>query len=273
MCSMTFGPAIWPSLVTWPTTTMTGPRDFASAMSDCMQARTWLTVPGAESMALGPQRLDGVDHDEIRRGALLGGGEDALHAGFGDEAERDLREAEAGGAKPDLVRRLFAGEVERAEALRGDGGGGLKQQRRFADAGLAAEQHRGALREAVAHRAVEFADAGRDALDLAAFVGEAFDGRGLGAPLRLQPRRRRARTCAPFLRERVPLAAGRAFALPFGGDRAAGLADIARCAAFTMRAHAVRVVMAGLDPAIQMLPSRLLLRMAASSAAMTTEAF
>ncbi len=49
MCSTTRGPASVPSLVTWPTRNSTNPRRFASRISSCAQARTWLTVPGAES--------------------------------------------------------------------------------------------------------------------------------------------------------------------------------------------------------------------------------
>src|SRR5260221_10801520 len=49
MCSSTRGPAISPSLVTWPTSTTTKPRRLASPISSCAAPRTWLTVPGALS--------------------------------------------------------------------------------------------------------------------------------------------------------------------------------------------------------------------------------
>ena len=51
MCSSTRGPASVPSLVTWPTSTSAKPRVLASRISSAAQARTWLTVPGAESSA------------------------------------------------------------------------------------------------------------------------------------------------------------------------------------------------------------------------------
>ena len=50
MCSSTRGPAIAPSLVTWPTSTTEKFRVFASRISSKLQARTWDTVPGAMSM-------------------------------------------------------------------------------------------------------------------------------------------------------------------------------------------------------------------------------
>ncbi len=51
MCSTTRGPAIWPSLVTWPTRTMAGPPSLASRTSSAAQARTWVTEPGPASWA------------------------------------------------------------------------------------------------------------------------------------------------------------------------------------------------------------------------------
>ena len=51
MCSSTRGPAMAPSLVTWPTSTRAKFADFARRISSKLQARTWATVPGALSMA------------------------------------------------------------------------------------------------------------------------------------------------------------------------------------------------------------------------------
>ena len=91
--------------------------------------------------AVGPQGLDRVD-DRERRALGLEGGEDVAEAGAGGEPERRLREAEAGGAHPDLGGGLLAGDVDRGRALGGEGGGGLQQQRRLADAGVAADEDR-----------------------------------------------------------------------------------------------------------------------------------
>ena len=50
ICSSTRGPAMLPSLVTWPTSTSAVPRSLAKRISSCALARTWLTVPGAPSI-------------------------------------------------------------------------------------------------------------------------------------------------------------------------------------------------------------------------------
>ena len=50
MCSSTRGPAIFPSLVTWPTSTSAQPFSLANRISSNAQPRTWLTVPGAPSI-------------------------------------------------------------------------------------------------------------------------------------------------------------------------------------------------------------------------------
>ena len=50
MCSSTRGPAIPPSLVTWPTRMTEVPRRLAKVVSSCAVARTWLTEPGAASI-------------------------------------------------------------------------------------------------------------------------------------------------------------------------------------------------------------------------------
>ena len=51
MCSTTRGPAICPSLVTWPTITTAAPLDLAKRISAWLAVRTWVTLPGADSTA------------------------------------------------------------------------------------------------------------------------------------------------------------------------------------------------------------------------------
>lgn len=102
----------------------------------------------------------------------------------------------------------------------------LGQQRRLANARVTAHQERGAAHEAAAGCTVEFADAGDDArrvLDLARQAGQRH-----GASLARALQRLRAGADAAgraFLDQRVPLAAGIAFAGPALMDRAAALAD------------------------------------------------
>ncbi len=50
-CSSERGPAIAPSLVTWPTSTMAMPLDFAAAVSAVVTARTWVTPPTTPSVS------------------------------------------------------------------------------------------------------------------------------------------------------------------------------------------------------------------------------
>ena len=175
---------------------------------------------------LGPQRLDRVDDHEIGHGSLLGSSEDALDTGLGDEAKRHLGKPEPRGAKANLIGGFLARKVKSAMALGGDGGGGLKEERGFADPGLAAQQHRRSAREPVTHGSVEFADAGNNALHIAACLREALDRGGFCSPFRLEANPARSRERASFLGQAVPRAAGWALALPFAAWRAAGLANI-----------------------------------------------
>ena len=115
MCSTTLGPAIWPSLVTWPTRTTAAPRCLAKRTSACARPRTWVTEPGAGFVRVGPQRLDRIDDDEI--GALR-----LARAWRGCRATLVSAASATGasarpmrlGAQADLRGRLLAREVERA---------------------------------------------------------------------------------------------------------------------------------------------------------------
>ena len=50
MCSSTRGPAICPSLVTWPTSSTAVPPAFAKRTSSAVHSRSCETAPGAASM-------------------------------------------------------------------------------------------------------------------------------------------------------------------------------------------------------------------------------
>jgi hypothetical protein len=176
-------------------------------------ARTWLTVPGAASSASAHRRLDGVDHDEVGALALGQGGEDVADVGLAGERQRCGRQAEALGAQPHLRRRLLAREVDGAAAGAGEGGGKLQQQRRLADAGLAADQQRRARHDAAAGDAVELGEPGRDARNLVGGLGQGLelDHAPLRRPRQAGARRRRH---VGLLDQRIPLAAGDALAGP-----------------------------------------------------------
>ena len=51
MCSSTRGPAMAPSLVTWPTRKTGQPVVLAKRISRLALSRTWLTEPGEEAMS------------------------------------------------------------------------------------------------------------------------------------------------------------------------------------------------------------------------------
>ena len=50
MCSRVRGPAMEPSLVTWPTRIVASERSFAAPVSAPATSRTWVTPPGAPSL-------------------------------------------------------------------------------------------------------------------------------------------------------------------------------------------------------------------------------
>ena len=185
---------------------------------------------------VGPHGLDRVDDDEARGRALGQRRDDVLDRGLGGELDRQRRQAEPLRAQPHLRDRFLAGNIDRAVAGLRQRRRDLDQQRRFADAGIAAEQQHRSAHEAAAGDAVEFGNAG----------GEP------GRVLRLRRRKARARTRRPlrggaaghaaaavgaFLGDGVPFAAGVALALPAAIGRAAILADEALLAT----GHARRV--------------------------------
>ena len=99
------------------------------------------------------------------------------------------------------------------------------QQRRFADAGIAADQQHRAAHKAAAGDAVELGHAGGQARGLMALAGQGFQREQPALALAADRDRHRGRAGRVFLGQRVPLAAGFALALPAVIGRAAVLAD------------------------------------------------
>ena len=122
----------------------------------------------------GPHGLDRIDDDQPRRLALGHGGDDVLDRGFGGEFD-GFAQAQPLGAQPHLRDRFLAGDVDRAVAGARERGGGLQQQRRFADAGIARHQQHRAAHEAAAGDAVEFGDAAGQARGLMRLAGERLE--------------------------------------------------------------------------------------------------
>ena len=190
MCSTTRGPAIWPSLVTWPTISSAEPLALAKRISAWAEPRTWLTVPGADSIA----SLHMVWIESITTN--FGGSPDPSVATMSSTSvwaaswTGALGEAEAGGAQTHLGGRFLARHVDDARSRSGDRGAGLDEQRRLADARLAADQGRRARHEAAAGHPVEFADPGDDARLGLRDAAEVLERERRGRP-------RRARAGAP----------------------------------------------------------------------------
>ncbi len=140
-------------------------------------------------------------------------GEDVLHLGLGGKRDRRIAQAQPLGAEAYLADRLFARHVDDAASGARHRGGDLDQDGRLADAGVAADEDRGAGHEAAADHPVELADAGEPARQLGGLAEERGKLDRLPAPGAERHRGGGRR----LLGERVPLAAGLAAALPLGG--------------------------------------------------------
>ena len=135
-CSSTRGPAMAPSLVTWPTMTTLTPVLLAKRTSCAVHSLSCVMAPAAVPIESELHRLDGID-DEQLHALLAGAGHHGFEIGVGDHAQVRTGHAEAPGAHADLRRGFLGRQVQR----RGDAGRvvrKLQQQRGFADARLAA---------------------------------------------------------------------------------------------------------------------------------------
>ncbi len=91
---------------------------------------------------IGPQGLDGIDDDKRRRRAGFQRRQHVLHPRLGGQRYRCIPEAEPPGAQPHLIDGLLAGDIDNAVAGPGQRRGGLEQERRLADTGIATDQQR-----------------------------------------------------------------------------------------------------------------------------------
>ena len=172
-----------------------------------------------------PHGLDRIDHRHARRIGGLQRGDDVAHRGRSRELDGGVGEAQALGPQAHLVECLLAGDIGDRHALAREGGRHLQQQRRLADAGVAADQQGRAHHQPAAAGPVEFLDAALvarrlrrgaregcelDPPSLAAAAEATAGGTGRGGRL---------------LGDGVPFAATLAAAAPAVGDRAAALAD------------------------------------------------
>ncbi len=117
---------------------------------------------------LRPHRLDRVDDEKPRRRALRHCRDNIFDRGFGGDFETCLGKAHTLSAQPHLSHGFFAGDIDRALLVARKGCGDIEKERRFADAGIAAEKDDRAAHQAAAGDAVELGDAGRDSRRLVA---------------------------------------------------------------------------------------------------------
>src|SRR5690606_4064382 len=149
-----------------------------------------------------------------------------LDIGFCREIGRRFGDAKALRTQHVLRDRFFARVIDAAEALAGEGGRSLCQERGLADARITPDEKCGTSDEAPACHTVEFADTGADArriLDFARQGGERDGATSASFPVGL---RTAADTAGgAFLDERIPLAAAFALSGPARVNGATILAD------------------------------------------------
>ena len=171
-------------------------------------------------------RLDRVDNHVIRRDflpAALG----RIHRVFAEDEQIVARHAQPPRAHLDLSHGFLAGDIQHARAAPRQMLRRLQQERRFADAGVAAHQHQRPFHHAAAEHAIQFADARRRAgARLLGDFGKAHGACARSRPLlvRLHGDCRLLRGLRSLLLERIPRIAAGAFAHPARRFIAAGAA-------------------------------------------------
>ena len=161
--------------MTCPTRNVATPASFATRRIRAAASRTCATEPGAEPISAAVERLHRVDHADAGPLALERRADD-VELGLGEDLDR-LAAAEPRGAQLHLRDRLLARDEQRPPLAR-DRPERREEQRRLADAGLAADEHERRRHEAAAEDPVELADPGRDPVGL---LGLDLDERGAAA--------------------------------------------------------------------------------------------
>ena len=162
MCSSTRGPAMPPSLVTWPTRNTLVPVSLAKRTRRAALSRTWLTEPGAA--------VSCSDHSVWMESATIslrlgrhGQREDLLDPGFGQRVQAVQRQPQPHRATGDLRQTFLAGDVQAPAVARPWPPAPAAASVDLPMPGIAADQHHRAFDQAAAEHAVELADAGGDA--------------------------------------------------------------------------------------------------------------
>ncbi len=164
MCSSVLGPAMPPPLVTWPTTITAIPLSFAKRISSAGALPHLPDVAGRALERFGVHRLDRIEHQHGGTNAR-GGLQHRLEAGLAEHADIAGGVAQPVGPQPELLGRFLAAGIQHPATAGLQPRGGLEQQGRLADAGLAADQRHRARHDAAAEHEVEFGEAGGPALE------------------------------------------------------------------------------------------------------------
>ncbi len=151
--------------------------------------------------------------------------DDVFNRSLSGELHRSGSKSKAFGAQAHLRHSLLARDVDRAVFGLRHQARRLDQQRRLADAGIAAQQQHRAAHKTAAGDAVELGHAGRKPRRVLALAGEQFELEGAALALGAKADRAAGSTRRVLFRERIPLAARLALALPAAKGGAAVLAD------------------------------------------------
>ena len=216
MCSSTRGPAMAPSLVTWPTSRTAMPRSWRADQLACAAGAHLGDRAGRRLEGVAPHGLDRIDDHDVGRVALRAPATMSRTRGLGGELHRRVGQAQALGAQRGPARPPPRRRCRRRRALRaGERRRHLQQQGRLADAGIAADQERRARHQPAAADPVELVDAALVARRLRRRAGQAGElerrpsAAGAPAPPPAGPGAARG-----FLDDGVPLAAALAAAAP-----------------------------------------------------------
>ena len=164
-----------------------------------------------------PHGLDGID--DRKAGALcIQCRQDVAQVGLGPEANGGIGQAQPQRPHLDLGAGFFTRNIQALQPFAGEGGGSLQQQRRFTDAGIAADQDRRSRNEAAAENPVQLVHPRSKARRWRAFGGQI----GQRDPAALQAKRFRPRRQRGLFDHGVPGTARLALASPFLVGRAAG---------------------------------------------------
>ncbi len=104
-----------------------------------------------------PHGLDRIDHHHGEVALAFQCGHNVAHVNGGGQLHRRLMQAQPARPQPDLVHRLFTGDIEYSVPRLGQGRGRLEQERGFADARIPPHQNGRGCDQAPAQHPVQLA--------------------------------------------------------------------------------------------------------------------